>query len=284
MKILFPHKISGALLDVIHEARQELVLVSPYVNLTHWKQLAAALTAARDRGVRITFYTRHEPNDTTSKEQVEALGITPQLVPWLHAKFYFNETSGLITSLNLLGSSNSNSIEIGSHLETAEELAVLRQFVQQYLAPQQLGQPANNEDKRFNAQDFSQILADYLKEAVDKSCSVKREPDKSLSIQALHNSFSAAMEGPSNQFTMDGIISGREADRYKAKRIKHFTSLAVRYEMQRGGDGYYDMIQATLTQPLSTSNFNKLTPTEKKYLCTLITDFLRAVRAFKDDY
>lgn len=205
-------------------------------------------------------------------------------MPWLHAKFYFNETSGLITSLNLLGSSNSNSIEIGSQLETAEELDVLRQFVQQYLAPPQLGRPANNEDKRFNAQDFSQILADYLKEVVDKSCSVKREPDKSLSIQALHNSFSAAIESPSNQFTMDGIISGREADRYKAKRIKYFTSLAVRYEMQRGGDGYYDMIQATLTQPLSTSNFNKLTPAEKKYLCTLITDFLRAVRAFKDGY
>ncbi|TGE06477.1 phospholipase D-like domain-containing protein [Hymenobacter fodinae] len=284
MKILPPHKISGALFDLIHEAQQELVLVSPYVNLTHWKQLATAIKAAHARGVRITFFTRHEPNDPTSKEQVEALGITPQLVPWLHAKFYFNETSGLITSLNLLGSSNSNSIEIGSQLETAEELKVLRQFVQQYLAPQQLGQPVKNEDKRFDTQDFSQVLTDYLKDEVDKACVVTYEPDKSLSIQALRNSFSATIEGFPHQFMMDGVISGREADRYKAKQKKHFTSPAVRYKLERGNAGYYDAIQATLIQPLSNKNFNRLMSAEKKQLCLLIADFLRAVRAFKDDY
>jgi len=284
VKILPPHKISGALFDLIHEARQELVLVSPYVNLTHWKQLATAIKAAHARGVRITFFTRHEPNDPTSKEQVEALGITPQLVPWLHAKFYFNETSGLITSLNLLGSSNSNSIEIGSQLETAEELKVLRQFVQQYLAPQQLGQPVKNEDKRFDTQDFSQVLTDYLKVEVDKTCVVTYEPDKSLSIQALRNSFSATIEGFPHQFMMEGIVSGREADCYNAKQKKYFTSPAVRYKMERGNAGYYDAIQATLIQPLSNKNFNRLTPAEKKQLCLLVADFLRAVRAFKDDY
>lgn len=169
MKILLPHKISGALFDIIHEAQKELVLVSPYVNLTQWKQLATALTAARDRGVRITFYIRYDAGNPASKEQVEALGITPQLVPWLHAKFYFNETNGLITSLNLLGSSNSNSIEIGSQLETAEELEVLRHFVQQYLAPQELGKQGSEEDKRFNAEEFGHTLSDYLEESVDDS-------------------------------------------------------------------------------------------------------------------
>jgi phosphatidylserine/phosphatidylglycerophosphate/cardiolipin synthase-like enzyme len=120
MNILSSHKISGVLFDIIHSAKKELVLVSPYVNLTYWKQLATALTAARDRGVKIDFYVRHEPGNVLSKEQAEALGITPHLVANLHAKFHYNETSGLVTSLNLLGVSNSNSIEIGCQLDSAK--------------------------------------------------------------------------------------------------------------------------------------------------------------------
>ena len=283
MKILLPHKISGALFDIIHQARKELVLVSPYVNLTHWKQLATALTAARDRGVRISFYTRHEPDSPTSKEQVEALGLTPQLVPWLHAKFYFNESSGLITSLNLLGSSNSNSIEIGSQLETAEELEVLRHFVQQYLAPQELGKKVSNEVKYISTEEFGQALSDYLEESVDDSCRVTSDSGNSLSIQALGNSFTVDIDGPNRQLILEGVVSGREADRYNAKRTKHFTSSALRYELQHGNKGYYNVIQATLIQQLSASKFNKLVPAEKKRVCAVIGGFLTSVRAFKDD-
>jgi hypothetical protein len=284
VKILLPHKISGALFDIIHQARKELVLVSPYVNLTHWKQLATALTAARDRGIRITFYTRHEPDNLTSKEQVEALGIIPQLVPWLHAKFYFNETSGLITSLNLLGSSNSNSIEIGSLLENAEELEVLRHFVQQYLAPQEQGKQVHGEDRYLITEKFGQTLSDYLEDSVDDSCRVTSDSGNSLSIQALSNSFTADIDGSNRQLILEGVISGREADRYNARRSKHFTAPALRYELQRGNKGYYDVIQATLIQPLSATKFDKLTPAEKKRVCAVIGSFLTAVRAFKDDY
>lgn len=291
MKILPPHKISGTLFDIIHGARKELVLVSPYVNLTHWKQLATALTAARDRGVRITFFTRHEPNDSTSKEQVQALGIIPQLVPWLHAKFYFNEKNGLITSLNLLGSSNSNSIEIGSHLETAEELEVLRHFVQQYLIPQKVKKvipqevkKVSDEGKYLNAQQFGQTLSEYLEEFVDDSCRVTGSSDKSLSIQALGNSFTIALDGSNHRLVLEGIVSGREAERFRVRRAKHFTSSALQYEVLRGNKGHYDVIQAILNQKLSAYKFNNLTPVEKKQLCAVIAKFLTSVRAFKDDY
>lgn len=194
MKILPPHKISGLLFDIIHEARQELVLVSPYVNLTYWKQLATALTAARDRGVRIAFYIRHEPSNLVSKEQVLGLGITPQLVANLHAKFYFNETSGLITSLNLLGGSNSNSIEIGAQFETAEEVEELRRFVKQFLAPQELVKPPSDEDKYLSTADFGQVLADFLASNVDKRTQIDAQRDGGLSIRALGNTFTVCIE------------------------------------------------------------------------------------------
>lgn len=281
MNILPPHKISGSLFDIIHEAKQELVLVSPYVNLTYWKQLATALTAARERGVRITFYIRHEPSNLISKEQVQSLGITPQLVANLHAKFYFNETSGLITSLNLLGVSNSNSIEIGSQLETAEEVEELRRFVKQYLAPQELVKPQSEEDKYLSTAEFGQVLADFLEEKVDGRCQVDEQRDGSLSIRALRNTFTVSIERPSQRLAVQAIVSGNEADQFVARRAQHFTAPTLQYAIQRGGKGYYDLIRATTQPPLSAPRFNALTLVEKKLLLPQIADFLLAVRAFK---
>lgn len=284
MKILPPHKISGLLFDIIHEARQELVLVSPYVNLTYWKQLATALTSARDRGVHITFYIRHEPNNLVSKEQVQSLGITPQLVANLHAKFYFNETSGLITSLNLLGGSNSNSIEIGSQLESAEEVKELRRFVKQFLAPQELIRPPSDEDKYLSTADFGQVLADFLADNVDKRTQIDSQCDGGLSIRALGNTFTVCIERASQRLVMQAVVSGNEADRFAAKHARHFLSPTLRYEVQRGGKSYYDMLRATLSPLLSAPRFHALTLPEKKKLLPHVADFLVAVRAFKDDY
>jgi len=284
VKILSPHKISGALFDIIHEAQQELVLVSPYVNLTYWKQLATTLTAARDRGVRITFYIRHEPNNVVSKEQVEGLGITPQLVANLHAKFYFNETSGLITSLNLLGVSNSNSIEIGCQLETAEEVNELRRFVKQYLAPQELVKQLSEEEQQLNTAVFGQVLADYLEAHVDGHSQVSGQGGGSFAIQALGNTFTADIERPHNRLVLRGVVSGHEADRFPAKSSKHFTSPLLRHDVQRGAQGYYDQLRATLQPKLSAAMFDALTVPEKKLLLTHVAGFLVAVRAYKDDY
>src|SRR5688500_7622706 len=107
MKILQPHKISNEIFDLIYEAKQYLIIVSPYVNFKYWERLASELVNAKNRGVRIDFFVRNEPENAASWEQVESLGIAPRLVNNLHAKFYFNEKNGVISSMNLLSSSNS---------------------------------------------------------------------------------------------------------------------------------------------------------------------------------
>ena len=284
MNILSSHKISGVLLDIVHEAKQELVLVSPYVNLTYWKQLATALTAARDRGVRINFYIRQEPTNLVSKEQVEALGIVPHLVPNLHAKFYHHETAGLITSLNLLGVSNSNSIEIGCQLDTAAEIEELRQFVRQHLAPREAVKPLSEEDKHLANEEFGQVLADYLEEHIADFSEVDGVVGgSSLSVRALRNNFTIDLEQPGHRLVLRGIVSSNEADRFAAKHQRHFIAPAFTHEVQRGGQGYYDQIRATLQQPLSADEFDALTLPEKKQLLPQVVAFLQAVRAFKDD-
>ncbi|TLM88979.1 phospholipase D-like domain-containing protein [Hymenobacter jeollabukensis] len=282
MRLLPPHKISSTLLDVVLEAKKELVLVSPYVNLTYWKQLAGALTAARQRGVRISMYIRDE--NPVHREQVEALGISPKLINSLHAKLYYNETSGLVTSLNLLSSSNSNTIEIGYQLESPAELEELRSFVQQHIAPFEQ-RPAVGSVKRGPQQlPFGAVLDEYLCEEVDEDTFIDQDQDDELRVRALNNTFYVAIEHPGNRFILRGVISGAEADRFPSKQRRHFNSSALRYALERGGFGRYDMVRAELPQRLATNDLDQLSHPEQKRLITLVAEFIVAVRAFKDDY
>ncbi|GGG35610.1 hypothetical protein [Hymenobacter glacieicola] len=299
MKILPSHKISGQLLDVILEAQKELVLVSPYVDLSYSKQVSSALVAARNRGVNIAFYIRHESSNLKSKEQVESIGIIPRLVPNLHAKLYFNETTGIIASLNLLSSSIGNSIEIGGQLETPEELAQLRQFVAQFITPHEVGavppqpQPAalanppqlNKEEKHFQQVEFGQILFDYIVEKVDRRSQIDGN-HSSMTIRAVGNTFTVAIEGNYNspQLAMYGIVSSSEADRFFTTSAKHYKSNEYRHFIQRGGRGVYDQVRAARKANLSAKSFNQLTFSEKKQLLSEIAEFLLATQSFKADY
>lgn len=297
-------------MDVILKAKKELVIVSPYVNLTYSKQVSAALIAARNRGVNIEFYIRDEANNSLSKEQVEVMGIAPRLVPNLHAKLYFNETTGIIASLNLLSSSISNSIEIGGQLETAEELEELRLFVAQFITPHEIGaaapvrppsapvapttkvQQLTWEEKKIQQQEFGQTLADYLEAKVDPNSYV--EGDQALmKIRAVGNNFTVTLEADpalrkdffaSNQLILHGVLSGSEADRFATKSSKHYTSSAYNYMIQRGGRGYYDQVCATRKAGLLATTFNRLTLAEKRLVLSEIGEFLLATQAFKADY
>lgn len=177
MTILTPHKISGELLEVIHSAQQYLVLVSPYVRMGKWQALADALTAAQRRGVRIEAFVRYEPDNAPSWEELEALGIRPRLVPNLHAKFYFNESGGLISSLNLLASSHQQAVEIGCKLETATELEELKDFVKRYLHPHELTERPSEDEIYLSKERFVVVLENYLAEELDTRANVKFQKD-----------------------------------------------------------------------------------------------------------
>lgn len=301
MKILPSHKISGQLLDVIHEAKKELVLVSPYVNFTYSKQVSTALIAARNRNVKIDFFIRDEPTNHVSKEQVTGIGITPRLVPNLHAKFYFNESTGVITSLNLLSSSISNSIEIGCQLETAEELEELRHFVDQFLIPNETGRPVTQlqmpstvkdepvitlpkqteEEKRFIREPFGQIMADFISVKIDRYSSVQEQEDHSLSIRAVGNTFTLFIERPSNRLIMTAIVSNFEANRFFNKGKAYFTSADYDHQVYRGGKGYYDTIRGIRKQKMTTAQLNELLSSEKQQLLGDVAQFILAARSYK---
>lgn len=295
-------------MDVILKAKKELVIVSPYVNLTYSKQVSAALIAARNRGLNIDFYIREDANNYLSKEQVISMGITPRLIPNLHAKFYFNESTGIISSLNLLSSSIGNSIEIGGHLETAEELDELRLFVTQFITPHEVGKPAaapntdswmrdaatppvnRTQNQKVNQpprQEFGSVLADFLAAKVDRNTYVDGHQDGSLTIRAVGNTFTVLVENNrlvSNQLALLAVVSGSEADRFSTKASAHFTSPDYVRLVQRGGKGHYDLIKATRKEKLSAKDLDELPQTEKQKLLPEIAKFLKEIQAYKADY
>lgn len=132
MKYVNPNEVAGKILSIVAEAQDRLVIVSPYNKFRGWSRFERAIQDVLDRGVSVAFYTRAD--DDSGNEYLKEVGIEPILVPNLHAKVYFNERRGLITSMNLLKSSVDTSIEVGAETECDTDLAALVEFERTYLS------------------------------------------------------------------------------------------------------------------------------------------------------
>jgi phosphatidylserine/phosphatidylglycerophosphate/cardiolipin synthase-like enzyme len=131
-QIIIDRDIPGCILDVIEGADKYLVLVSPYVNRID--RLEQALLRVRDRHVSITIVVRQDDDTLGGDSAGEAIGwfeqnsIKVKGVPNLHAKFYLNETEGVLTSMNLLRYSWTRSRECGVLVTGAERNALARYY------------------------------------------------------------------------------------------------------------------------------------------------------------
>lgn len=123
-------KVSDAVLDLVRQAQNELFLVSPYNSF--WDHLRDQLQLAIGRGVQITAIYRTD--DEKSKKDMEWLGLkgaTVYAVDKLHAKIYLNESTVIVTSMNLLESSSKNSKELAVRIDDENGKKEIRSYIQQ---------------------------------------------------------------------------------------------------------------------------------------------------------
>ena len=133
-KIIFEEEIETAIFDVIKNAKQFLVLVSPYHK--HSDNLRRRLKEAAEK-VRIVAVCRKDhlrkDEERAQSEQVrwleEDLRAKVRLVKGLHAKAYYNESTGIVTSMNLHSGSADNSREIGFIIKDKVALRVIDDYV-----------------------------------------------------------------------------------------------------------------------------------------------------------
>jgi hypothetical protein len=105
--------------NLIDEAKEKLVLLSPYVRLS--PALRDRLSEADQRGVTITLvFGKQEMDAAQLQELAHFRHLALFFSRRLHAKCYFNEKRMIITSLNLLQSSEQNH-EMGVALEAGSD-------------------------------------------------------------------------------------------------------------------------------------------------------------------
>jgi hypothetical protein len=281
MKILPPHKIAGEISDVIYAAREYLIIASPYVDFNYWKRIQNELITAKNRGVHISFYVRNDSNNAKSWEQVESLGIRPILIDNLHAKFYLNERMGVISSMNLLSSSQSNSIEIGCKLESEAELEELKKFVDDFIKPHSTTEAPSEEDIYVSKERFSTILEGSLKHFVDQRARVYFKNDI-LTIYCSSNTYYCGVDKSKNVVYVDAILSGKDAQVLSMTNTEIFKPGFFNYQLIPGGNGNLDVIEAFSSTSLSNHFIDGLRVSEKKQLIEEIMEFITSVYQFKN--
>jgi len=106
-KYLTNKETQASLESIIKSADKQLILVSPYIKLTN--QLLARIKTAADKGVRVKLIYRKDEVKQGEIDRLKTIkNIDLKSIPELHAKCYFNEKEMIITSLNLLDTSERN--------------------------------------------------------------------------------------------------------------------------------------------------------------------------------
>ncbi|GGB84473.1 hypothetical protein GCM10007424_25640 [Flavobacterium suaedae] len=126
-KFLTGKELEEAIYDIIWDAKQKLLIVSPYIKLDdYFKKLFDKHENNPNIHLMLVFGKNEtEVRKSMNKEDFEYFQKFPNVtiihVPHLHAKYYGNEYSGMITSINLYDYSFLNNIEFGVYNSSSEK-------------------------------------------------------------------------------------------------------------------------------------------------------------------
>lgn len=274
MKIIPPYQISSEIVNIIHQAKDYLILVSPFWDINKWESIKSELIYAQKRGVKIKTYVRMNSDNYKSWEQLEGIGIKPNLVKNLHAKLYFNENKGIVTSMNLLLSSNLSSIEFGALYDSENELNELKSFVKSYITPNIAKHLPSDDDLYLSKEKFIIILINELQHLLNRAVSCRW--DSNAFLLNAGNQFYFNIDKVKNNFYISGIISGIEHDNYNYFKKNTDVNKIATLNLQSSA------IIATLNKKLSTSHFDNLMIDEKKDILKCIINFVLDILSYKD--
>ena len=127
-KFLTTTEISAALDNLIKNAQNEIILISPYVKVN--QRLQNVIQDADRRGVQ--FWLLYGKSEIKPEEWDWINRLTTKEVGFvqnLHAKCYLNENTAIITSMNLYQFSQQNNDEMGILVSRAEEAELFEEIL-----------------------------------------------------------------------------------------------------------------------------------------------------------
>lgn len=274
MKLIAPSVISGEIFKIIDEADEILVLVSPYIKITGWPKLTNRLKAVIQRGIDVKAYVRDGQKNLNSIDELQQLGITPCLIPNLHAKLYFNEKGAVTTSMNLLKSSDQYSLEIGHKAETEREYEDIVGYYNKYIAPFESNQA-----------DFKTTLEDEIENRLRNVFPKLKVYSnfKTLKVYTGSNQFEATISKQENGYFLElNTILSKNQFLIKDKLLNEY-SFNDEFGVQfiEGGERNYDMVIGYLDQSISSKRISDVLNDEKNMVADLISVFINNIEMFK---
>ncbi|MFC1872594.1 phospholipase D-like domain-containing protein [Chloroflexota bacterium] len=111
-EFLTTHQTAASIESIIMNAKEHLVLVSPFLQISG--TFLDRLKDADGRGVKIIIvYGKDELKDTERAQLNKLKNLTLHYCHILHAKCYFNQDTMVITSMNMYEFSEKNNREMG---------------------------------------------------------------------------------------------------------------------------------------------------------------------------
>lgn len=142
MKLIRPSEISAKILTLLDESDERVIIVSPYIRISKWYKLMRKINELKTRKILAEIYVRDDPENQATYHDLDQLKLQYVKIPYLHSKLYMNERYGIVTSMNLLLSSEINSLEIGYITETSSEYKDLLRYYQRYICS---GEPIHSD-------------------------------------------------------------------------------------------------------------------------------------------
>jgi hypothetical protein len=127
-RVIETHKIAVEVIDLIKAAKKHVTLVSPYLDVSHHLGLAIAESTFQNVDVTVIYREdkRADYRDLTLK--LQNIDVDVGLVKFLHAKLYISEHACIMTSMNLVEFSGSNSEEFALYSDERGMLAEVAKY------------------------------------------------------------------------------------------------------------------------------------------------------------
>lgn len=242
MDLIQPAEISGKIMTLLDQAKEEFIIISPYNNITYWRKLLTRIQKAQERGVKITWYTRARVFDD-SLERIRSLGIEPIEIENLHCKLYLNESKAVVTSMNLSQVSDNASLDIGYYISERDKYDELKEFVKTYLG----FHPENNKKEvteSYRAPDsLFRILELEINKIASNPCSFSKISEDTLMIKDfVYEGMELRFEDKGSYFRVDFRINQpykltntifSELVNRKQKLLESFPDIAYGTQMKR---------------------------------------------------
>jgi hypothetical protein len=268
-------------MTLLEESDEFVIIVSPYVKISKWYKLQKKFENLKKRNIHIEFIIRKDKTNQRSFEELDQLKIKYTAIPDLHCKLYLNEKYAIVSSMNLLLSSEINSLELGYVTESVEEYHELIEFCKRHLNInfenfKESAAPAINDN-------WIDSVEEILNEKLNQRIRIQEdESGQGYNIKTRSNNYSCFIwSEKENKLRISGVLSKDEYDFINSNSMQILQVKNLKIDIQKGSNGYYDMVWATSELNFQSCDLMHVPVNEMKTISLALIRFIVEVERIK---